>query len=592
MNSLDAAADFRFSPRPNNAHRIHWRAWDAAAFAEARAAGKPVLLSISAVWCHWCHVMDETTYSDERVTAAINNEYVPVRVDNDRRPDVNARYNMGGWPTTAVLTPDGDAITGATYLPPDGMLRFLADVRDFFSAHRGDIEQKTAEMRAAAKNGPPEAASLEATIVEEVVGAIAAGYDDTHGGFGTEPKFPQTDALELLLREVRVARAHGEDRPDVYDMLAKTALGMARGGMYDHVEGGFFRYSTTRDWSVPHFEKMAEDHGGFLRVYAGLYRMSRNDAFRQTLLSATRYVRTVLRDPATGLFAGSQDADEEYFALPLEERRQRAAPFVDRTAYVNWSANLIAGLFAAADVLGDDELAESAARALDAIVARALVDDDGLVRHYIASDGSAHVRGLLADQTWLLRALLDAYERDGRRQRLDRAVALADAVLHAFTAASGAFVDNAYAAHGIGRTRIVDEPLGDNGHAADALLRLAALTGDDRYAQAARRALERFAGSYARAGSFAAPYAAAVRRALEPPTVVRLVGDEAALADFRADARMLPDPLVSVRVLAAGEAEAAGFPPDARRAYVCVGRTCSAPVAEPAGLRDAYMLLR
>ena len=119
---------FRFSPRPNRASDIGWRDWGEKAFQEAQVADKPILLAISAVWCHWCHVMDETSYSDPEVIRTINERYVPIRVDNDERPDVNRRYNMGGWPTTAFLTPDGEIVHGGTYIPPDAMRSYVAQV--------------------------------------------------------------------------------------------------------------------------------------------------------------------------------------------------------------------------------------------------------------------------------------------------------------------------------------------------------------------------------------------------------------------------------------------------------------------------------
>ena len=134
--------EFRFSPRPNRAHEIEWRPWGAAAFAAARDGRRPVLLSISAIWCHWCHVMDETTYSDPAVIAFINDHYMPVRVDNDRRPDINRRFNMGGWPTTAFLTGDGEVITGATYLPAAQMMNVLEHVASFYAEHEGELRDR------------------------------------------------------------------------------------------------------------------------------------------------------------------------------------------------------------------------------------------------------------------------------------------------------------------------------------------------------------------------------------------------------------------------------------------------------------------
>src|SRR2546423_6417413 len=138
---------FRFSPRPNRAAGTGGGPWGEKALQEAQVADKPVLLAISAVWCHWCHVMDETSYSDPEVIRLINERYVPIRVDNDERPDVNRRYNMGGWPTTAFLTPDGEIVHGGTYVPPDAMRSSLAQVADLWSTRRSELGQRVAELR-------------------------------------------------------------------------------------------------------------------------------------------------------------------------------------------------------------------------------------------------------------------------------------------------------------------------------------------------------------------------------------------------------------------------------------------------------------
>src|SRR6059036_535657 len=143
----EAAEEFHFSPRPNRASEVNWHAWSPGAFEEARETGKPILLAISAVWCHWCHVMDETTYSTDQVIDLINREYVPVRVDNDVRPDINQRYNMGGWPTTAFLTPQGDILTGATYLPADQMSDALSRVAAYYRDHKPEVVAGVLEGR-------------------------------------------------------------------------------------------------------------------------------------------------------------------------------------------------------------------------------------------------------------------------------------------------------------------------------------------------------------------------------------------------------------------------------------------------------------
>ena len=183
---MDGDTDFRFSPRPNRAHEIDWRPWGEPAFAEAHKLGRPILLSLSAVWCHWCHVMDETSYSDPRVIAALNEHFVPIRVDNDRHPDVNRRYNMGGWPTTAFLAASGDPITGATYMPPEQLLQALGRVREFFDANRTALLALGATEHA-------NAADAEAALAH--LGGTLRGGDLSAPDFDGDPDVPDRKSV-------------------------------------------------------------------------------------------------------------------------------------------------------------------------------------------------------------------------------------------------------------------------------------------------------------------------------------------------------------------------------------------------------------
>src|SRR2546429_8014472 len=243
----EASAEFHFSPRPNRAAEIDWRPWSAEAFERARAQDRPILLAISAVWCHWCHVMDETTYSDQQVIDLVNAEFVPVRVDNDVRPDVNQRYNMGGWPTTAFLTPQGDVLTGATYLPPDQMAGALRKVAEFYRANRPAIAAEVLEgRRRAGALVAASAGSLDPALVDRVLGAVESAYDPEHGGFGTAPKFPQTDAIALLAEQAVL-----RDEPRLREMARHTLHAMAGGGRHRHVPGRLFRHSAPEGWGGP-----------------------------------------------------------------------------------------------------------------------------------------------------------------------------------------------------------------------------------------------------------------------------------------------------------------------------------------------------
>lgn len=181
---------------------IAWHPWGEEPFRLARETGRPILLDIGASWCHWCHVMDETTYSADGVIDLVNREYVPVRVDNDVRPDINQRYNMGGWPTTAFLTPQGDILTGFTYVPPEQMTDALAKVASFYRTNKPEIVARVLEgRRRASGTVAASAGSLEPGLVDRLLGNVETAYDREHGGFGTAPKFPQTDAIALLAEQ-------------------------------------------------------------------------------------------------------------------------------------------------------------------------------------------------------------------------------------------------------------------------------------------------------------------------------------------------------------------------------------------------------
>ena len=536
-------SDLRFSPRPNRASEIAWRTWGDQAFAEARAQDKPVLLAISAVWCHWCHVMDETSYSDPEVIRAINERYVPIRVDNDQRPDVNRRYNMGGWPTTAFLTSSGDILTGGTYMPPDQMASALLRIADYYRANQPEIASRVLESRKRAASGVARSAGrLEPGAVDFILDAVRAAYDEEYGGFGSAPKFPQTDAL-LLLLEQSVIRQDDELRR----MAAHTLEKMTGGGTYDHVEGGFFRYSTTQDWSVPHFEKMLEDHAGLVQALtlAGM-----TEALDKTI----GYLDRVLRDPKTGLYAGSQDADEQYYSLDAEERAHATPPYVDRRVYTSWNAALAISY------------GERAERLIDALFKRAYRRGEGMLH----SEG---VGGQLADQVWSLWAAVRAYQYGFGDSWLEIALDLAEHLEQRYADPElGGYLDHAGADENVELGRLGEriKPLAENSIAAIALLELDTLQGDPAspYRERARRALESVAALPQQYGLMAAVFARAVDRL--PHAIKVTTGNPELAAAARA-----AHPYVVID------------PKGDQRAVVCVGTICLAPVSTPTAVAEA-----
>jgi uncharacterized protein len=323
---------------------VDWHEWGEEAFAKARAAGKPVLLDIGAVWCHWCHVIDRESYENPEIAAMINELYIPVKVDRDERPDVDARYQsaisaisgQGGWPLTAFLTPDGKPFFGGTYFPPDdamgrpGFKRILLAISDAFEKRRTEVNtsaQALEEAVAKAEIFHGARGEFDARVVDAVVDRAVRRFDPTHGGFGDAPKFPHSSAIDLLLE-----RRKWPGGEQLQTIVEKTLNGMAAGGFHDQLGGGFHRYSVDERWCVPHFEKMSYDNSELLKNYLHGYQSLRSRHYKRVAEGLIAWVGEVLSDPARGGFYASQDADQtldddgDYFTWTEEEVRAVLTP--------------------------------------------------------------------------------------------------------------------------------------------------------------------------------------------------------------------------------------------------------------------------
>jgi hypothetical protein len=315
---------------------VEWREWNAGAFAQAQAEDKPILLDIGAVWCHWCHVMDRESYENAEVARVINESFIPVKVDRDERPDIDARYQVavsaltgqGGWPLTAFLTPDGRPFFGGTYFPPDdrsgrpGMKRLLESIAHNYRTHRNEIHDsagKIAEALREVEHFKEGEEAADEQVVKAIVEGISGMFDARNGGFGSAPKFPHPTAIDLLLE------AYLETRQEWLLTIVTTTLEhMGRGGVYDQIGGGFHRYSVDEHWIVPHFEKMSYDNAGLLGNYLRAYQVTGNPFFREIALGILAFLENVLSHPEAGFYS-SQDADinldddGDYFTWTLEE---------------------------------------------------------------------------------------------------------------------------------------------------------------------------------------------------------------------------------------------------------------------------------
>jgi uncharacterized protein len=321
---------------------IHWYSWGDDAFAAARAGDRPVLLDIGAVWCHWCHVMDGESYEDPELASFLNQHFVCIKVDRDERPDVDARYQravqaltrQGGWPLTAFLTPAGEVFYGGTYFPPDGthgrpgFRAVLESVLEAYRSRRGQVQSQADAVRQVVRDDLDEAARGEPALqaLDDAEAQMARVFDPVNGGFGRSPKFPHPGAMTLLLH-----RWADRQQESTRTILDRTLHGMARGGIYDQLGGGFHRYSVDAEWIVPHFEKMSYDNSELLKAYLDAYALFGTEEYAAAARGIVRWVREVMADPEGG-YATSQDADVgldddgDYFTWTRDEAAAVLAP--------------------------------------------------------------------------------------------------------------------------------------------------------------------------------------------------------------------------------------------------------------------------
>ncbi len=300
---------------------VQWHEWGAEAFARAAGEDKPILLDIGAVWCHWCHVMDRESYEDPGLAAVINENFVAVKVDRDERPDVDTRYQaavaaisgQNGWPLTAVLTPQGQPFFGGTYFPRDdrygrpGFERVLRSMAEAWKTRRAEVLESADSVVAAIEhneNFAGRADSLSMSIVDKMVASALEKFDRHHGGFGAQPKFAHPSAIDLLL-DFSGRTGNEAAREAAVVTLEKMALG----GVYDHLGGGFHRYSVDEAWVVPHFEKMLYDNAQLLKNYVHAFQSYVGVESARVAKDIIRWMDTWLTDRERGGFYASQDAD-------------------------------------------------------------------------------------------------------------------------------------------------------------------------------------------------------------------------------------------------------------------------------------------
>ena len=547
---------------------VDWYPWGDEAFALARETGKPILLSIGYSACHWCHVMAHESFEDDTIAALMNEMFVNVKVDREERPDVDKIYQTahqlitqrgGGWPLTMFL--DGDdqrPFFGGTYFPNEaryGMPAFgdlLQKISTYYAENRDDVRQQSARIVDVFKRIEPgpaeEGKALDDAPFAKVRETLEQTFDREFGGFGSAPKFPHPTTIDRLLRHWRSTANATEPDVEALFMAALTLARMAEGGLFDHVGGGFYRYSVDRHWQIPHFEKMLYDNGPLLAIYAQAAIATGEKLFAAAANATADWMLADMRDDNGGFYA-TRDADSEgheglyYLWDPHEaeallgddyevfarrfglnqdanfegrwhltvreqitddeaevierakqtllmQRATRVAPGRDEKQLTSWNALAIRGLAIAGRALERTDLIDAASDAVD-FLRRELIRDGRLYASH--KDGETRFAAYLDDHAFLLDAVLELLQARWNSGHLEFAQQLAELLLEFYEDAEhGGFWFTANDSEQlIHRTKpLADEAVpSGNGIAAYALQRLGFLLGETRYLVAAENTL-------------------------------------------------------------------------------------------------------
>ncbi len=496
-----------------------WQSFEPSAFDEARRTNRPVLLVITKPWCHHCRDLLEESLAGPEIGTLVADSFIPIHVDAERRPDVNDRYGAGGWPTIAYLTPGGELISNDGFLAADALAERLKTITGHFAENREQIEDglrslwsQKADVQSADSTG-----KLNQQIIEDVVDAIYEKFDHRYGGWGNQSKFPHPEAIDFAL--IQVVK---QDDSRMREVVTLTLDRMAEGAIHDPIDGGFFRFSKTPDWRSPNHEKVLDANSMRLRCYLEAYQVFENPAYREVAEGIVRWMLDFMLDAETGCFFGDQDADADYYLFDKQGRSERPAPALDRTIYTNWNAMAISALLKSSVVLDRPELRTCAMNALQFILDHLYNPREGVFHYW---DGTYHLPGMLSDQAYLIRALIDGAQHSGDSDLLLPAEAIAEMAIERQKAPGGGFYDILFDNRQHGPMRRRNRSILENSMMAEALLRLAYLSKRHEFHDEAVETLEAFTDDYKEYGYYVAGYGRAVDLIFYEPVTITIVGD-------------------------------------------------------------------
>jgi len=489
----------RLSPNPNRADLVHWLEWEEDAFRKAREQDKPVMLFLGAFWCRYCQRMDEEAFSDRENMALLNAYFVAFRVEDAKRPDIDARYNLNGWPTIAFLTPEGELLAALNYLPTEEFKEVLLNV--YLSYQQEHAKTGSSAQKDESRSGAAHPAAVErspASALDEITNTTMALADRVNGGYGRGQKFINAEANDFLL-----ARYETTQDSHYLAHVCLTLDRMREGPIHDFKDGAYFRTTTGADWSQPHREKLLAEQAGLLSNCLRSFRLTRRAEYAAMAEEIIGYLDNKLFDSSTGAFFGCEDflrcetsagaSADEFFTI------------IDDCIYVDANAVTIVAYMEAAAILNRPDCKERALHALEFLWNCCRVAENGMYHYY---DGEPRLPGLLSDQAHVGLVLVRAFLATHEEKYLERARELAEFIIARLKNPGGGYFD--LCASELGFRKFPLTEISQNGVAASFFLKLSVALSDAKYRESTLWALDAFTGDFTGHGIHAAPFGRAL----------------------------------------------------------------------------------
>lgn len=491
-----------FSPRKHRANEIIWLKYEDAV-EKASQEDRLIFMVISASWCHWCHILDETTLSSERIIKELNKRFVCTRVDADRQPDLDVRYNQGGWPSTMILSPQAVTITGGTYFSENELLMLLDQAETYYRKNKEEILTRLSEFESEIEKirkkqieyVEPDLENIISTVIQYLI----TGFDDEYPGFGTEPKFPYPLNLRFMLE---MGFLEDEELLELPLAMIETIL---EGELFDPVEGGFFRYCQNRNWTLPHTEKKLFENSMLIELIADASQFARKPELLEYAVRSCQYLLNTLRDERGG-FHSCQDADDSYYSQDKEGRKRMKPPPIDREIFTGYNARASIALTKTGIFSSNEEFINEGKKALERILSEC-INDSGLPKRWLKGpDMPLH----LFDASNLLNSLLEIGTLTTNDAYLRKAEEIAKkAIENFYSPVKLAFLDRTHHPEDKGPMKLEYTPLDENMMMVISLTKLYTLTGKQDYLEIAKKVVSSFSKNIADYGYASGPLALA-----------------------------------------------------------------------------------